>query len=174
MSSRIISQNYIPGISFAKISSPLMLLCCNHQVFTVSHFPKTFMKNLGNGKKSIQTAKCLLIYFTRKIPINRFIFSTMKSIIPSQSNINFYVITLCKLIRSRNHFCCTTFLTEGFMYTDVMLILINQYLLNVAFSMEWSKRSQAKFQFPTPFNAIWKILLLLTLVFLFFILPFLF
>ena len=41
-------------------------------------------------------------------------------------------------------------------------------------SNEWSKHSQAKFPFPSPFNAIWKTLLLLMLVFLFFTLPFLF
>ena len=67
---------------------------------------------------------------------------------------------------------------ECFVYTCVVLILINWYLLNVVFSndksIEWSKFSQAKFLFFPPFNATWKTLLLLMCVFLFFTLPFLF
>ena len=53
-----------------------------------------------------------------------------------------------------------------------MLILINQYLLNVVFSMAKALNSQnsprAEFSFPPTFSAIWKTLLLLMLVLVFF------
>ena len=80
--------------------------------------------------ESYQTVKNLLIFW------NRFTSSTIKSVIPSPSNSNFHVITLCKL-----QFVAVVipavsfFLTSGFMYTHFMLILINRCLLNVVFSM---------------------------------------
>ena len=42
-----------------------------------------------------------------------------------------------------SHFCFITFLTSCFMYTHVMLILINQCLLNVAFSTTKALNSQS-------------------------------
>ena len=70
------------------------------------------------------------------------------------------------------------FLTSAFMYTHAVLILINLYLLNVFFSMTKALNSQnsskQSLNFPTPFNAIWIILLLIMFILLFFPLSFYF
>ena len=53
------------------------------------------------------------------------------------------------------------------MYAHVMLILINQCLLNVVFSITKALNGQISrkqhFYYPPPFNTIWKPLLLLML-----------
>ena len=86
--------------------------------------------------ESYQTAKTLLIFWTRQVPFNRFTSSSIKSVIPSPSNSNFHVITLCKLqFVAAVIPAVSFFLTSGFMYTHFMLILINRCLLNVVFSM---------------------------------------
>ena len=66
--------------------------CCTHKVWTVPPFPWTFMGNLGDGEKSYPSAKNLLIFPIRKIPLNRFKSFAIKSFICSCS-----------------HFCCTYF-----------------------------------------------------------------
>ena len=77
----------------------------------------------------------LLISPTRKILLNKLTYFPIKSVIPSPSNSNFHVITPDNFICSCSHSCKIIFLTSTFMKTHVMLILINQYLLNVFFSM---------------------------------------
>ena len=78
-----------------------------------------------------------------------------------------------------SHSCCMIFVsTLGFMYTYVMLVLINWCLLSVVFSMTKALNHQSflmhNFYSPPSFNATWKTLLVRTLVFLFFALFFLF
>ena len=94
MSSRIISQNHMPGISLltknvTKLLHPPGVDC--------SPFPKTFMGNPGDEEKSYPIAKNLLICPIRKIPLNRFKSFVVKSFISSPSNSNFQVIILCNL-----------------------------------------------------------------------------
>ena len=55
------------------------------------------MGNSGDVEKSHPTAKNLLISPTRKILLNKFTSSAIKSVIPSPSNSNFHLITLYKL-----------------------------------------------------------------------------
>ena len=65
-------------------------------------------------------------------------------------------------IYSCSHCCSIIYLTSGFMYRYIMLILINRWLLNLIYlqhdkSKERSKFLQTKFPTPSrPFNAIWK------------------
>ena len=74
--------------------SPLLWCCFAAPTrFELPH--STFLKNPGDGKKSYPRAKNLPISSTRKIPPNRFTSSTINSAIPSPSNSNFHVITLC-------------------------------------------------------------------------------
>ena len=54
------------------------------------------LETLGMDGESHPTPKNLLIYPIRKIPLNKFT-SYIKSVIPSPSNSNFHVITLCKV-----------------------------------------------------------------------------
>ena len=137
------------------------------------------MGNPGDGRECQPTTKNLLIYLTRKILVNKFTSSTIKSVIPSPSDTNFHLITLYKLhLQLQSLLLHQFFLTSGFMCAHVMLILIHQCLLNVVFSIyksiEWSNFSQEYFYYfhlPMLFG---KILHLLMLVFLFFTLPFLF
>ena len=61
------------------------------------------------------------------------------------------------------------FLTSGFMYRYIMLILISRQLLNLICSMKKAlndqNSSQQTFQTPSrPFNIIWKTLLKLLLI----------
>ena len=94
------------------------------------------MRNPWDGGEYQPTDKNLLIFPTRKILLNKFTSFTIKNAIPSPSNSNFHLIILYK-----DSFVAVViavvsfFLTSGFMYTHVMLILINQCLLNVVFSM---------------------------------------
>ena len=61
------------------------------------------------------------------------------------------------------------------MYTHVMVILINRCLLNVVFGMtetlNFQSSEKKEILFFQTFNVIWKVLLLLMFVFLFFTLP---
>ena len=75
-----------------KVSLPLILLCCPHDVLTVPLSPN-FCGKIWIEWKSHQTAKQLLTPPTWKISLNKFTFSHFKSVLPSLSNSNFYVIT---------------------------------------------------------------------------------
>ena len=93
-----LSPRIIPQVSpfLPKISPPLMFLCYTHHVWTVPH-PWTFMRNPGDGGESYPTTKYFLVSPSRKTSLNRFTSSAIKIVIPSLSNSNFHVITLCKL-----------------------------------------------------------------------------
>ena len=173
-----VQQDYIPELYVRHLPSyqkcPKLL---HPPGVDCSPFPWTFMGNPGDGEKSYLTAKYLLISRIRKIPLNRFKSFAVKSFISSPSNSNFQVIILCNLHLS---FLLYHILNFRLYVHTCHANLTNQCLLNVAFSIEWSKLSQEKFPFPPPFhslhpsNAISKTLLLLLLVFLFFTLSFLF
>ena len=63
-----------------------------------SPFPRTFVRNPGDeGAGGSHPATKFTISHTRKIPLNKFTSSPIKSVIPFPSNNNFYVITLYKL-----------------------------------------------------------------------------
>ena len=129
------------------------------------------MENHGDGGESHPTTKNLLIFPTRKIPLNKFTSSTTKIVIPSPSNSNFHLINLCKLhlwlqplllyhffnFRLHVHMCCANF--DKSMFTECCLQHDK--------SIEWSKFSGAKFPFCSLFNASWRTLIFLILVFLF-------
>ena len=120
--------------------------------------PKTFMGNV-------------LIYPTRKFPIMKFTSSAIKSVIPSPWNSNFHLVTLYKLHLWLYPWLLSHFLTSIFMYTCVVLILINRCLLNVIFSMTKALDDQSSFKqnlFSVPFNSTRKTLPLHVLVFFFF------
>ena len=89
------------------------------------------------------TAKKLSIFATRKILLKKLTFSAIKSVIPSPSNSNFYIIPYTGFICSCSHCCCIIFLTADLMHTYMMLILINQCFLNVAFSMTKALNGQS-------------------------------
>ena len=128
------------------------------------------MGNPGDEGEYQPTTKNVLIFLTIKILLNKFTSSTIKSAIPSPSNSNFHLINLHKFhLQLSSLLLYQFFLTSGFMYAHVMLILINQYLLNVVFSIyksiEWSNFSQEHFYYPPPSMIFGKTLLLLMLVF---------
>ena len=99
------------------------------------------MGNLENEGESYATAKDLLLFATRKISFNKFTSPASKNVIPFPSNSNVHLITLYKL---HLQLCCIIFLNFSFMYTYVMLILINRCLLNIAFSMTKERRRHAE------------------------------
>ena len=80
-----------------KMFPPLMLLYYTHQVWTVPPSPEPLWKTQGMGKNSTQQPKIYPFPKPERSPFNRFTSSTIKSVIPSASNTNFHVITLCKL-----------------------------------------------------------------------------
>ena len=88
----------------------------------------------------------VLIYPTRKFPIMKFTSSTIKSVIPSPWNSNFHLVTLYKLHLWLYPWLLSHFLTSIFMYTCVVLILINRCLLNVIFSMTKALDDQSSFK----------------------------
>ena len=94
MSSRIIAQNDMPGIlpSYQKYYKIVTPAKC--ELFPLL---QTFMGNPGDEQKSDPTAKNLLVYPIRKIPLNKFKSFAVKSFISSPSNSNFQVIILCNL-----------------------------------------------------------------------------
>ena len=97
------------------------------------------MGNPEDGAESYPTAKNLLVSPTRKISV---------------------------IVKKCHSF--PIILTSRFMYTHVMLILINRCLLNVVFSMIKGQSSPKQNLYSPPlFSAIWKTLLLLMLAFLF-------
>ena len=88
----------------------------------------------------------VLIYPTRKFPIMKFTSSAIKSVIPSPWNSNFHLVTLYKLHLWLQPWLLSHFLTSIFMYTCVVLILINRCLLNVIFSMTKALDDQSSFK----------------------------
>ena len=120
----------------------------------------------------VKTQKCTH-FPQQKNPPYKFTFSATKSVAPSPLNSNFHLNTLYKLYLQLLAIAVVSLLlTSGFMYIHVMLCL-----LNIAFSIEWSKvlndQSSLKQYHKLPLNTIWKTLLLLMLVSHFFTLPFL-
>ena len=171
----------MPGISFLTKSVKKLL---HPPGVDCSPFPWILMGNPGDGGKSYSTAKKLLIFPIIKIPLNRFKFFAVESLISSQSNSSLQVIILCNLHLQMESFLLYRIL-NFMLYVHICYAnLANRCLLNVSFSLTKALNvkafSQVKFPFPPPFhsllplNAISKTLLLLLLVFLFFTLPFLF
>ena len=111
--------------------------------------------------ESHPTAKNVLIYPTRKIPVMKFT-SAIKSVIPSLWNSNFHLlVTIAMAVVSffnlhMAHMCC------------VVLILINRCLLNVVLSRKKALNNQSSLK--QKFYSLH--LSILLLVFLFFPLPF--
>ena len=68
-----LSPTIIPQVSpfLPKVSPPLMLLCCTHRVWTGPLPLNLHGKPLGRGNP-YPTSKNVLIFPTRKIPLNRF------------------------------------------------------------------------------------------------------
>ena len=108
------------------------------------------MEKPGNGGEFKPTAKNLLIFPTRKIVLNKFTSSTMKSIIASPSNSNFHSIQA--LFLALVIAVVSSFLTSGSMYAHAILILIKQCLLNVTFSvtkpLDGQTSSKQHFYYP--------------------------
>ena len=92
-----LSPRIIPQVSpfLPKMSPSLMLLCCTHHVWTVP-LPLNLCGKPGDDGESYPTTKRFLISPTRKTPFNRFTSFAIKSVIPSLSNSNFHIITLCR------------------------------------------------------------------------------
>ena len=98
MSNMILSHYCNPVISLLTKNAPSFDVALLHPPgVDCPPFPWTLMGSPGDGGKSYPTAKNLLILCTRKIPLNRFTSSLIKSVILSPSNSNLHVITLCKL-----------------------------------------------------------------------------
>ena len=132
------------------------------------------MGNPGDRKEYQLTSKHLLIFPTRKILLNKYASSAIKSVIPPsikqqfsshhpiQASFVAEVITVVSLL-----------LTSGFMYSHAMLILINQCLLNVVFCIAKVLDGQSSpevlptFLLSSSSNTIWKTLFH-TLIFFFF------
>ena len=88
--------------------------------------PKHSLETLEMGENPTQEPKICPAW---NISLMKFTSSTIESVIPSPSNYPIqasFVVVAMALHR---------FLTSGFMYTCVVLMLINQCLLNVVFSM---------------------------------------
>ena len=144
MSSRIISQNQMSGISLltknvTKLLQPPRVDC--------SPFPRTFMGNPADGEKSYPTAKQLLISPVRKILLNRFKSFAVKSFISSSSNSNFQVIILCNLHLRLQSVLLYHILNFRLYVRTYHANLTNQCLLNVAFNItkalnDWSSPKQ--------------------------------
>ena len=136
------------------------------------------MGNRQRWEKSHLTTKNLIISPNRKFSLDSLTSSAIESVIPSPSNNKFHLITLYKLYFQLQSLLLHIFIGSNFMYTHVILILINQCVFKIVFSMIKALNSQGSpkqnFCFSPHFNAIWKVLLLLMLVFLFFKHPFLF
>ena len=145
----------------------------------ISHYPpKHLWETLGIWENLTQQAKIYSSPPPEKSPLINLHLPVSKVSFLSHQIAIFIQLLYISFICSCSHCCCIIFfLTSGFMYTYVMPILINQCLLNVVFSMAKALNGQSspsKFLFSPTFSAIWKTLLLLMLVFLFFTLPFLF
>ena len=140
VSSRIISQNHMPGISlFTKNVTKLL----HPPGVDCSPFPWSLMGKPGDGEKSYSTAKHLLIFSIRKIPLNRFKSFAVRSFISFPPNSNFQVIILCNLHLQLQSFLLFHILIFRLYVHTCHANLTNQCLLNVAFSMtkalnDWS------------------------------------
>ena len=123
------------------------------------------MRNSENGEKYQPTAKHLLNFSTKKIFLDTFTSSAIKSVIPSPSNNNFHLMTPYKL-----HLQLQSLLLYHFFYVHVLYthVACSFSLLNVVFSMTKALKYQS---FPSNISIIcyWKTLLPLMLIFLFFI-----
>ena len=115
-----------------------MLLCYRHQVRTVPPSLKPWrtwgwVENPAKQPKNYSFPQ-------PEIPLSHQMY-----ILPSSSNRKFHVITQHKLhlFCSGNQCCCITFLTQGFTYTYIMLILINQCLLNLVLCMTKALNGQS-------------------------------
>ena len=171
VSSRIISRNYMQGISLltknvTKLMHPPGVDC--------PPFPWTFMGYSEDEEKSYPTAKNYSFPPSEKSPLvdlnislSKVSFLTHQTAIFKQSS---YAIFIC----SCSHFCCIIFYISGCMYTHVVLIWpINVNWMLPSALNDWSSPKK-NFHSLHSSNAISKTLLLLLLVFLFFTLSFLF
>ena len=136
----------------SKIFPLLILLCCLHQLRTVPRSPEPLSETLGTGAESHPIAKNLLISPTRKFTFIKIVSFVPKSVIPSPSNINFHVISLCKLHLQLQSLLLYHFLISDYMCTHAMLILINGSLMNVVSSIATALKSQSsrKENFHSP------------------------
>ena len=133
----------------------------------------------GDGEKSYPTAKNLLIFPIRKIPLNIFKSFAVKSFISSPLNSNFQVNYSMQSSFASSVISVVSYFKFQALCTHITYAnLTNQCLLNVAFSMTKALNDgsspKQKFHSLPPSNAISKILLLLLLASLFFTLLFLF
>ena len=129
----------------------------------IPHIPlNIYWKTCGKRENSTQQSKYQLIS------------PTIKSVTPSPSNSNFHLTTYTIFICSCSNCCCIFVLTSGFIYTHVILILIDVYwMLSLALQKHWMVNVlPRKIFILLTFNAIWKTLLLWMLVFLLFTLLF--
>ena len=78
------------------------------------------MGNSGVGGESQLTAKNLLLFPTRKILLNKFTPSAIKSVIPSPSNTNFHLITLYTLHLQLQSLLLQSFLNVVFSMTKAL------------------------------------------------------
>ena len=139
---------------FSLLSSCLL----PHHVWTASILPPNLQlggKPCRLGPSSSQE-KMLISHF-RKIPVTKY---------------KFHVIMQHKFHLQLHYCCCIIFLTSGFMYRYIMLILITQWLqnliCNMAKALNGQNFSKQNFQPLSPsFSAIWKTLLQLLLLLLF-------
>ena len=95
LSPRIISQ---VSPLLPKMSPPLMLLCCTHQVWTVPSSPESLWEILGMAENPTQQPK--IYSFSppeKKSPLIDLHLPLSKASFLPSSNSNFHVITLCKL-----------------------------------------------------------------------------
>ena len=145
---------------------PLILRCYPHQVWTVSPSPEPFWETLVMRRESHPRAKKLLILPTRKSSLNKFTSSPIKMSVIPLSYSNFHVIILYKL-----HLQLQSFpVISCFIFS----LYVHRCHLQHDRRIEWLKYPKTKFAFLPPFNAIWKTLLLIMLVLIFFPFPFLF
>ena len=94
------------------------------------------MGKTGDGGEYQSTARNLLISPCRKIFLDMYLSPTIKSVIPSTSNRNFYLITLYKLhLQLQSLLLYYFFKFRLYIYRHVIIILIKQCLLNVILSI---------------------------------------
>ena len=94
------SPRIIPQVSpfLPKMSPPLMLFCCTHEVWTVTPFLcETLWETLGMGENPTQQSNIYSFLPPEKCPlIDLHLPLSRLSFLPP-SNSNFHVITLCQL-----------------------------------------------------------------------------
>ena len=149
-----IQQNFLPEVyplcsqSYRKCFPSFHFACCPYHIWTVLLLPPNllFTENPVDG-------------WGGRIPPH---FSHWKN--PLHQIAIFMHSPNTSFIYSCSHCWCIIALISGFMYRYLMLILINQWLLNLVCSMKKTMSGQNSSKqnsqpFPHPFNAIWKILL---------------